>query len=417
MSEWAVEKTSSRRKKREKRTSSRKDEKSLKRKKRKIEHEKSSRKVQKAVELEFRYKTSLPPPIGHPKLLEVPLPPDYLTRYMGAELETQRHWHLQPESGFIVPIDIWDPNAYKPNIEEKERGDEDSDLLAMIYQRRRNASDVIDHKLNKSHYFSMNKVSWTLNPDIMTNTTRVREFKCKSEGVREVDTKFADKSVIEDLMKRKESLLSVDAIQQSFKDIDNLKHPTKPELTVVEALPIFPDDRILENSYSHMSFDWPPMKEAIKLSFLQERSDQECHEATKNSMLRVSENHGKDWYSLYTPDQEKGTELDQELEWTSEYHLKYQGKADFSHFFVRVDNEIVWGQVHTRTKLGRVETENIMSRNDKTLNRAERDTFASLPRYLGVETIPDENEDEDDMSEEEEAPPPGETAAPVDSRG
>ena len=74
---------------------------------------------QKAIDLEFRYKTSLPPPIGHPKLLQVPLPPDYLTRYMGAELETQRHWHLKPESGLIIPIDLWDPSAYKPNTEGK----------------------------------------------------------------------------------------------------------------------------------------------------------------------------------------------------------------------------------------------------------------------------------------------------------
>ena len=110
--------------------------------------------------------------------------------------------------------------------------------------------------------------------------------------------------MIENLEKQKQSMLSVESVQKSFKDIENLKHPTRPELTVVEALPIFPDDRILENTYSHISFDRPPMREAVKLPFLQERSDEACHDATRDCMMRVAEKHGKQWYSMYTPDKE-----------------------------------------------------------------------------------------------------------------
>jgi len=395
MSDWAVEKSSSRRKK-SKRTNNRKAEK----RKRKTDHEKTSRKLQKVSEIEFRYKTSLPDPIGRPKLLQVPLPPDYLTRYMGAELETQRQWNLHSENGMAVPIDVWDPVAYKASLEEQERCDEDADLLAMIYQRTSKSSD--DHKLNKSHYYGARLTSWTLNPDIMTNQTRVKERKAKAaNAVREVDTKFANKTIIENLEKQKQSLLSVESIQQTFKDIDNLKvgdkHPKNPDLTVVESIPIFPDDRILENDYSHISFDRPPIKEAIKLPFLNEKSDDVCHDATNDSVIRVSEHRNKLWYSMYTPDKSKGTELDHELEWTSEYHRRFEGKSDFSHFFVRVGHEIVWGQISNRTKLGRVETENITS--NKSFNRADRETFAGLPRYLGIETIPDQEEDE--MSDEE----------------
>jgi len=38
----------------------------------------------------------------------------------------------------------------------------------------------------------------------------------------------------------------------------SLKHPTKPELTAVESIPIFPDFSTWGNAYTHMTFDVDP---------------------------------------------------------------------------------------------------------------------------------------------------------------
>eukprot|EP00494_Astrolonche_serrata_P027590 UN27853 len=107
----------------------------------------------------------------------------------------QRHWTLWSESGLPIPIDVWDPTAYARNDARGEkqntRPDKDTELIAMLYARTK--TNEINHKLDKSKYSKMNKVSWTLNPEMFSGYSKMK--RREKVDVNERNTKFNKKGL------------------------------------------------------------------------------------------------------------------------------------------------------------------------------------------------------------------------------
>lgn len=361
--------------------------------------------------LRCNYKVSLLPPVGHPKLLKVPLPPDHATQYMGAELEARRHWTLFSESGLAVPIDLWDPHKYKQKSETQTKQQGDIELLAML--KSRNDSSGIGDTISSTVYKEANQQGWTLNSTLMTSSSIIA--KKKQRTITERGTRFEDTSILKRYDKERQQFVTVESIKQTFKDIDDIKHPRDPELSVKQALSIFPDDRLLQNGYSHISFDRPPIKEVQKLPFMQEvnATQSQAQDVIEKNIFKVSDhkNHtGEDtkWFSMYAPNPntQKLPHEEEDYEWTSEYgHVSTQS-AKFNHFFVVNDNEVVWGRVRDRSALRRKETERANTKNDTTFSQKDRETFANLPRYLKVQFV---EENDEELSDDEEVEYTGQT--------
>jgi len=401
MSEWAVEKRHSRQKRKaqkRKGKTGRSDQRGYKRRKLDVEIKKKSNDFH----VDLKYRFSLPSPVGHPKLLQVRLPPNYATRYSSSELECQRSWSLFSESGLIVPLDVWDPSAYESNKSDNAtRAVEDDKLLDMIYAR----TTKQQNKINANVREKAKNASFFLNPFLLTRIKHVRKPEGKTHDER--GTIFAEEnSSLKALRDQQNKVLSVDYILKTFQDIDSfqpredekpIEHPTKPGLTLKSSLPIFPDDRLLKNNYSHISFVRTPAKEVMKLSFMETIEDEVAYESARNSTIKVSQhgfNKKKKWFSYYAPVNKQPEEALQEHEWTSEFKIqtkerKKKGEAQRI-FFVesKQSGEIVWGKLSERILLRRGETDPVSTqKTGSVMSLKERDIFSNLPKSLTIEEV------------------------------
>ncbi|KAF9950187.1 RNA polymerase-associated factor [Modicella reniformis] len=85
--------------------------------------------------------------------------------------------------------------------------------------------------------------------------------------------------------------------------LTSLRHPTKPELTAVDSIPVFPDFATWGNAYTHMTFDVDP-------EISNKRSSREREEGrtqrSSNALIKPMSEAGnpETWLSYYLPDME-----------------------------------------------------------------------------------------------------------------
>ncbi|KAF9356316.1 RNA polymerase-associated factor [Mortierella sp. AD094] len=93
------------------------------------------------------------------------------------------------------------------------------------------------------------------------------------------------------------------------KFLAGLRHPTKPELTAVESLPVFPDFSIWGNDYTLVTFDVDPEMTNDRSS----RSQDEGNKAQRSSNALIKPMHNANdpetWLAYYLPDMETAKEI------------------------------------------------------------------------------------------------------------
>ncbi|ETO15975.1 hypothetical protein RFI_21387 [Reticulomyxa filosa] len=196
-------------------------------------------------------------------------------------------------------------------------------------------------------------------------------------------------------------------IRQTFKDVKiavaNMhKHPKKPNVTLVEALDVFPHDQLFLSKYTHVHFSHHPNTQTKKLPFMPKTKMKQAkmaNQVIEHAILRESfhnkpdtfnsgtaniksehddndndddgerkamktsdepprhaeleakewENH---WFSLYAPnpESEKNADHVKEYEWVSEYTPTSRYPID-SQFLVIGQDEVYYAKYHEKIKL------------------------------------------------------------------
>ncbi|KAF9430250.1 hypothetical protein BGZ76_000905 [Entomortierella beljakovae] len=98
------------------------------------------------------------------------------------------------------------------------------------------------------------------------------------------------------------------------KFLTGLRHPTKPELTAVESLPVFPDFSIWGNDYTLVTFDVDPEMTNDRPSYSQEEgSSQNKAQRSSNALIKPMHNANdpETWLAYYLPDMDTAKEINQ----------------------------------------------------------------------------------------------------------
>ncbi|KAL7748879.1 hypothetical protein RI367_005792 [Sorochytrium milnesiophthora] len=210
-----------------------------------------------------RFKNTVQPLPFDPKSLLFPFPPDHLYKYALSSLEKYAPYSLVlPE----VPIDLIQLGAFDDLDGDVADGDarhkfqpldkRDEPLMAQPHRpgsvntlslaknrplvpwlRR---TEHTESEINKasSQKSALSKFEKPVKPEILSKEARTREGQVR---------------VIEAMFTRAQAAVS-GTLKKSV-----LRHPSKPDLTVAEVMPLLPDLSLWPNTYMHVTFDDSPL--------------------------------------------------------------------------------------------------------------------------------------------------------------
>lgn len=91
----------------------------------------------------------------------------------------------------------------------------------------------------------------------------------------------------------------------------SLRHPTKPDLTAVDSIPIFPDFATWGNAYTHMTFDVDPEMNNERSSRGDDEGSSQKTQRSSNALIKPMSEAGnpETWLSYYLPDNETAKKI------------------------------------------------------------------------------------------------------------
>lgn len=200
--------------------------------------------VEKRSELVCRvkYNNTLPDIPFDPKFITYPFESNRFIQYKPTSLERTYKYDMLTEHDLGVTIDLINPETYKlsPNIYADS---EDERLL------EEEISTLHDSRRSRHHNTS---VSWLRKTEYIS--TEYNRFTQKSDK-HETKVGFKLKQIMreEDLYKDRDS--QIKAIEKTFENAKSniAKHYSKPGVTPVEILPVFPDFDLWKHPFAQVS--------------------------------------------------------------------------------------------------------------------------------------------------------------------
>lgn len=187
----------------------------------------------------MKYSNEMPYPGGERKLMRVPLSLSRFVQYKPSSLEQAIQMRVIADAREAVPIDVVDPRAYQKGAANVGLDDVDRELLK--------GSAKPGSALRKH---SRPTVSWMrrteyISGDVGDTTLYTRRPESKRERRSRPDL---DMPIQEQL----------DVIERTFEEantpLEELSHPSKPNVTAVKQWHVFPDFELWENEYCQVSF-------------------------------------------------------------------------------------------------------------------------------------------------------------------
>ncbi|KAJ7379997.1 RNA polymerase-associated factor [Desmophyllum pertusum] len=351
-----------------------------------------------------------------PSFIAYPFESNRFVQYKPTSLEKNYRHEMLTEVDLGVNIDLIDPDTYAldPNV---SLDPDDEKLL------EEDAVNLPDKKRTAHH----NKnVSWLRRTEyISTEYNRSRT----SNEMAETKVGFNVKKKLQgtDIYKDHESQIA--AIESTFDAAQRpiLRHPTKPNVTPLEVLPVFPDFQMWAHPCAHVIFDTDPTPRG--------RSGPAEEEEMSQAMIRGMVDASGDQFVAYflpTTDTIKKRKRDQETEkeYTEEEEYEYKMAREYNwnvknkatkgyeenYFFVFREGEgVFYDELVTRVHLSKrrarggaggvqsavsqlVVKHRELNENEK---KAQRMRNTQLDTALGEEEV-EEYEEEGDEDEEGE---------------
>ncbi|KAK0058430.1 RNA polymerase II-associated factor 1 [Biomphalaria pfeifferi] len=370
---------------------------------RRDEREKRSRPGEKRSELVCRvkYNNTLPDIPFDPKFITYPFESNRFYTYKPTSLERSFKYDLLTEHDLGVNIDLINPDTYKIDLNADPES-EDERLL----EEDLNAPG--DTKRSRHHNTN---VSWLRKTEyISTEYNRFIQKADKSEA--KVGFKIKRIMKEEDLYKDRES--QINAINNTFEKAKQpiQKHYSKPGVTPVQVMEVFPDFKLWKHPFAQVLFDSDPAPKGYSAPVQMEEMSQ--------AMIRGAvDESGEQFVAYFLPTDEtlrkrkRDAENNKEYEegdiyeylLAREYNWNVKNKLskgyEETYFFIMREDGVYYNELETRVRLSKrrktVANAQLRSRlivKHRELQEKEIDTQEGRMQMLEP---PGEDEEEDAM--------------------
>ncbi|KAF9082358.1 hypothetical protein BGX23_012534 [Mortierella sp. AD031] len=288
-----------------------------------------------------RYRNTLPLPPFAPKLLALPSSSERYIKYQETGLSETTAHELILDNQFAMPIDLIE---MRENFfgEGRPAHDNSNTLLNATDEHlltipiRTNiggpamnalANGAIAAELHRMPVpkTKLPNVSWLRRTEYISSETPtgagkgaykeapVRKANVVVDNSREGQIAAIEKT-FQRFMKKADRISGARALtEEEF--LASLKHPTKPGVTAVESLPIFPDFNIWGNSYTLVTFDVDPEisneRSVQAQANEQGMSKAQTAQRSSNALIKPMSdaNDPETWLAYYLPDMEDAKEI------------------------------------------------------------------------------------------------------------
>ncbi|XP_043975168.1 RNA polymerase II-associated factor 1 homolog isoform X2 [Gambusia affinis] len=301
-----------------------------------------------------KYCNSLPDIPFDPKFITYPFDQHRFVQYKATSLEKQHKHELLTEPDLGVTIDLINPDTYRidPNI-LLDPADEkllEEDIQAPSSSKRSQQHAKVVPWMRKTEYIS----------------TEFNRYGVSNEKVEvKIGVSVKQQFTEEEIYKDRESQIS--AIEKTFEDAQKsvTQHYSKPRVTPVEVLPVFPDFKMWINPCAQVIFDSDPAPKDI--------SGPAGVEMMSQAMIRgMMDEEGNQFVAYFLPNEEtlrkRKRDVDEGVDYmpedlydykiAREYNWNVKNKAskgyEENYFFIFRDGDgVYYNELETRVRLSK----------------------------------------------------------------
>nr|XP_046245397.1 RNA polymerase II-associated factor 1 homolog isoform X2 [Scatophagus argus] len=301
-----------------------------------------------------KYCNSLPDIPFDPKFITYPFDQHRFVQYKATSLEKQHKHELLTEPDLGVTIDLINPDTYRidPSI-LLDPADEkllEEDIQAPSSSKRSQQHAKVVPWMRKTEYIS----------------TEFNRYGVSNEKVEvKIGVSVKQQFTEEEIYKDRDSQIS--AIEKTFEDAQKTitQHYSKPRVTPVEVLPVFPDFKMWINPCAQVIFDSDPAPKDISGSAAVEMMSQ--------AMIRgMMDEEGNQFVAYFLPNEEtlrkRKRDNDEGLDYmpedlydykiAREYNWNVKNKAskgyEENYFFIFRDGDgVYYNELETRVRLSK----------------------------------------------------------------
>ncbi|XP_071783414.1 RNA polymerase II-associated factor 1 homolog [Centroberyx gerrardi] len=301
-----------------------------------------------------KYCNSLPDIPFDPKFITYPFDQHRFVQYKATSLEKQHKHELLTEPDLGVTIDLINPDTYRidPSI-LLDPADEkllEEDIQAPSSSKRSQQHAKVVPWMRKTEYIS----------------TEFNRYGVSNEKVEvKIGVSVKQQFTEEEIYKDRDSQIA--AIEKTFEDAHKsiAQHYSKPRVTPVEVLPVFPDFKMWINPCAQVIFDSDPAPKDM--------SGPAGVEMMSQAMIRgMMDEEGNQFVAYFLPNEEtlrkRKRDVDEELDYmpeelydykiAREYNWNVKNKAskgyEENYFFIFRDGDgVYYNELETRVRLSK----------------------------------------------------------------
>ncbi|KAM9812937.1 RNA polymerase II-associated factor 1 homolog [Syngnathus typhle] len=301
-----------------------------------------------------KYCNSLPDIPFDPKFITYPFDQNRFVQYKATSLEKQHKHELLTEPDLGVTIDLINPDTYRidPNI-LLDPADEkllEEDIQAPSSSKRSQQHAKVVPWMRKTEYIS----------------TEFNRYGVSNEKVEvKIGVSVKQQFTEEEIYKDRDSQIS--AIEKTFEDAQKgiAQHYSKPRVTPVEVLPVFPDFKMWINPCAQVIFDSDPAPKDMSAIAGVEMMSQ--------AMIRgMMDEEGNQFVAYFLPNEDtlrkRKRDCDEGLDYmpedlydykiAREYNWNVKNKAskgyEENYFFIFRDGDgVYYNELETRVRLSK----------------------------------------------------------------
>ncbi|XP_026994533.1 RNA polymerase II-associated factor 1 homolog [Tachysurus fulvidraco] len=301
-----------------------------------------------------KYCNSLPDIPFDPKFIAYPFDQHRFVQYKATSLEKQHKHELLTEPDLGVTIDLINPDTYRidPNI-LLDPADEkllEEEIQAPTSSKRSQQHAKVVPWMRKTEYIS----------------TEFNRYGVSNDKVEvKIGVSVKQQFTEEEIYKDRDSQIS--AIEKTFEDAQKniTQHYSKPRVTPVEVLPVFPDFKMWINPCAQVIFDSDPAPKDVTSTAAVDMMSQ--------AMIRgMMDEEGNQFVAYFLPNEDtlrkRKRDVEEELDFmpeelydykiAREYNWNVKNKAskgyEENYFFIFRDGDgVYYNELETRVRLSK----------------------------------------------------------------
>uniref|UniRef100_A0A6Q2X601 RNA polymerase II-associated factor 1 homolog n=1 Tax=Esox lucius TaxID=8010 RepID=A0A6Q2X601_ESOLU len=291
-----------------------------------------------------KYCNSLPDIPFDPKFITYPFDQHRFVQYKATSLEKQHKHELLTEPDLGVTIDLINPDTYRvdPSI-LLDPADEkllEEDITAPSSSKRSQQHAKVVPWMRKTEYIS----------------TEFNRYGVSNEKVEvKIGVSVKQQFTEEEIYKDRDSQIA--AIEKTFEDAQKpiVQHYSKPRVTPVEVMPVFPDFKMWINPCAQVIFDSDPAPKDM--------SGPQGVEMMSQAMIRgMMDEEGNQFVAYFLPNEEtirkRKRDVEEELDYMPDdlydYKIARDKGYEENYFFIFRDGDgVYYNELETRVRLSK----------------------------------------------------------------